>query len=68
MLSEPDGRGYLVGTVFYIIVLVYFSTQVACLRTNSCGSFDFVLGGLCAIGFLVPAWIVALMVSRDKGK
>ena len=62
-MNDISGGGFVAGLIAWLAIVGYFSTQMACLRSDACGAGDMVLFAVCAIGFLAPAWIVAVVVS-----
>ncbi|EEB77589.1 hypothetical protein GPB2148_1322 [marine gamma proteobacterium HTCC2148] len=62
-MNKISGGGFVAGLIVWLVIVGYFSTQMACLRADSCGAGDMMLAAICAVGFLVPAWLIAIIVS-----
>lgn len=55
--------GYVVAGLAWIALVYMMGNSFECVRSHSCSGGDFVLGAICAIGFLGPAYIVAQIVT-----
>ena len=62
-MEEINGKGLLAGIVTWLLIVVIASYQADCLRYNGCGRNDLILHAIICVGMLVPAWLVAVMVS-----
>jgi hypothetical protein len=63
-MKKITGAGWIAGIIAWIIIMIYSSTQVECLKFHTCGAGDMILFAVCGIGFIAPAWIVATLVSE----
>lgn len=59
--------GICAAAAAWVVVMFFVASDSACLGTNSCGPDDFVLFAFIGLGMLVPAGIVALVVSEVIG-
>jgi hypothetical protein len=62
-MGKINTFGLIAGTIAWILIMWYASTQSACLKTNSCDGEDMVLFAIIGIGMLAPSWIVASIAS-----
>lgn len=63
-MKKITGAGWIAGIIVWIIIMIFSSTQVECLKFHTCGAGDMILFAVCGIGFIAPAWIVATLVSE----
>jgi hypothetical protein len=63
MDNKFDGLDFGVAACSWIVCLIFATTQVACLKVNSCGGGDMFLFGIIAVGMLAPAWVTMLIFS-----
>ena len=67
-MDKFTGTGLVAGTITWLACIGITITQLACLKTDSCGGGDFFVFALIGIGMLAPAWIVAMLVSDIFGE
>jgi hypothetical protein len=63
MFASLNMIGLVAGAIAWFVIVVYVASDFGCTFTAACGAEDLVAFGLCSVGFLMPAWIVALVVS-----
>ena len=56
-------RGLVVAGIAWLIIIVYASTQMACLGTRSCNSVDMVLFALIGVSLIVPAYLLVVLIG-----
>jgi len=62
-MNNINGGGIVAGIITWLCIMWYATTQSYCLRTDTCGSGDMFLFAIIGVGMLVPAWLVAMLVS-----
>lgn len=63
-MSKIDGKGMIAGIIAWLALIAMMSAGMACIDTRSCGSEDFLMYGLIAIGLMAPSYFVAAVVSK----
>ena len=61
--KEFSALGIVIGFAFWVALLWYVAEDLECMRHNACTSGDMVMFAVLSVGYLVPASIVALIVS-----
>ena len=62
-MKDLNSKGVFIGAIVWIILVYVFAGQVACTKSHSCDAGDITTTSIVALGFLAPAWIVALTAS-----
>lgn len=62
-MKEINGKGQIVGAIAWFVLVFYAANEGECVLYESCGSWDLVLFALISIGFLAPAYLLAILVS-----
>ena len=63
MFDGINGKGLMVGVIAWMIIIMWFAHDVSCMKWHNCSTGDFLLFAICAVGFIVPAGILASIVS-----
>jgi len=64
IFQEFNLLGVFVGFIVWISLVWFLAEDSECVRHNTCDSGDIVQISIINLGFLVPAFIVALFASR----
>ena len=62
-MKKINTFGLICGAIVWLCIMFYASTQITCMKTNSCGGDDMLSFALIGIGMLGPAYITALISS-----
>lgn len=62
-MGKITGLGWVAGAIAWLGIMIYASTQAACMRFQTCDGGDLVLFAVIGLGMLAPAWFVASVFS-----
>ena len=62
-MKDLNGIGIFVGAIAWIILVWFLAEDLECSRLNNCDSGDMVILAILGLGFLAPAWFVAISAS-----
>jgi len=65
-MGKITGIGAIAGALAWLAIMLYASTKIECVKFNACDGKDLVLFAIIGLGMLVPAWVVAFLVSSMK--
>lgn len=63
-MGKITGFGFIAGALVWLAIMIYASTKSECVKFNVCGGKDLFLFAIIGLGMLVPAWVVAFLVSN----
>ena len=63
-MNKITGKGWIAGIITWLAIIWYATTQMACLKTKTCDGEDLFLFAIISVGLLVPAGLVAFIVSE----
>lgn len=63
-MNKITGKGWIAGIISWLAIILYATTRMACLKTKTCDGDDLFIFAIISVGMLVPAGIVAFLVSE----
>ena len=67
-MKNLTGLGLFSGVALWIILVSGLAFRMSCLDRNSCEPSDFMMFAIMVIGLIVPATILAKLLSFSPGK
>ena len=61
--KEVDGKGVAAGVIFWLATTYFWVSDALCSRVNDCGAGSLFVAAIVGIGFIIPAWAIAWMVT-----